>query len=332
MEKSVSEKENFFSIVIAARNEEENLKKLVPKLLQQEYANFDITISLDRCSDESKSYLEGLKSPQIRIINNQEVPTDWNPKKFALQQAVELIQGDWIVFTDADCIPNSDRWLSLINESITEQSDIIIGVSPYVKGGAFLSSYMRFESYMTAFTYTARALQGKPYMGVGRNLSIRRSFFEEKNGYQSIKEINGGDDDLFIQSHATKRNTQVMLGDESTVLTYPEKTWKDYFQQKIRHFSVSSRYKSRDQILLSAIHSTHLLFILSIPLVWTSINFGWMLLFYLFIKLVGYRFAASKIGININYILLPLVDMLYAVLTPVLALWSKLVKDIPWKN
>lgn len=321
-----------FSIVIAARNEEQNLRKLIPQLLNQDYRDFEIIIALDRCSDESLQYLNSLSSEKIHALSIDKVPSEWNSKKFALNQACNKASCEFLVYTDADCIPASSNWLSSISAMIDDSIDIVIGISPYQHTRFFLSRYVQFEAFMTAFFYVAFGLRGNPYMAVGRNLSIRRSFFYKMDGYDNIKSIKGGDDDLFIQQHATKVNTKMMLGKESLVYTFPETSWRSYFKQKLRHFSVGHQYKWSHKTLLSVIHITHLLFFVTILPVISFKNSLWLVLFYLFTKLVSYRFAASKMGININYMLLPLVDMLYAVLTPVISLWSKLVKDITWKN
>ncbi len=318
------------SVIIAAHDEEENLKRLIPAILSQKYPDFEIVVALDRTTDNSKYHLADCDKVIPIVIN--EVPADWNQKKYALNEAIKHASGEWLVFTDADCKPASDKWLTSLVKQADDQTSIVLGVSPYQIGHSFLSGYISFESFMTAFAYIGRALHKKPYMGVGRNMMVRRSFFKRMGGYEKIKNIHGGDDDLFIQQHANKSNLSIVLGQDALVWTYPKKSWKAYFLQKIRHLSVGTTYKNRDQLFLGVWHTTHLVFFLLLFFN-ASQSFFWpMLLFYLFIKLVSYRFAASKIGTHINYMLLPLVDMLYAVLTPVIALWSKLVKDIPWKN
>lgn len=320
------------SVIIAARNEELNLTKLVPLLLAQNYEDFEVIVALDRCTDGSKSYLEELASSRLTIVEIKQLQDDWNTKKYALKTAISKAKGEWLVFTDADCEPSSDQWLSTIAKHVADQTDIIIGISPYQSKGAFLSNFIQYEAFVTAYTYIARALKGKPYMAVGRNMAIRRSFYEASPGYEPIKSIQGGDDDLFIQSNATKENTKVMLGRESVVHTFPKTTWKAYWTQKVRHLSVGTKYKLSDQIFLGINHFSHLLFVFFGFFAAIQGFFLPVLLFYLFIKLVSYRFASSKMGININYILLPLVDIIYAMLIPAIALWSKLEKDIKWKN
>jgi glycosyltransferase involved in cell wall biosynthesis len=321
-----------FSIVIAAHNEEGNLKNLIPALLKQAYKDFEVIIGLDRCTDGSERFLKSIESDSLKLKSISEIPPEWNPKKYTLSKTIDLASGDWLIFTDADCWPNTKNWLNTISNQIEDGIDILLGISPYQRRGSFLSNYISFEAFITSFIYIARALQSSPYMAVGRNMAIRKSFFENSEKYEGIKSIQGGDDDLFIQANANSLNTSVYLARDALVYTYPKGSWKAYFNQKLRHLSVGSSYKWSDQLFLSFFHFSQLAFFALIFLNTSHLFFFPMLLFYLFIKLVSYRFAASKMGTGINYILLPLVEMLYATLTPVIAVWSKLVKDITWKN
>ncbi len=320
------------SVIIAARNEEHNLKKLLPILKCQNYTQFEVFLVLDRCTDGSKALLDAHSFDELIVIEVEEVPDDWNPKKYALSQGISKSNGQWLVFTDADCTPTIDDWLTSMAKEMSDGIDIVIGISPYIAQSTVLSQYVAYEAFITAFKYASQALIGNPYMAVGRNLAIRKRLFNEKGGYKDIKNIKGGDDDLFIQAHATSHNTRLLLGEKSNVHTIPEKSWKNYLNQKLRHLSVGSKYKTWDQVFLTLDAMGHLGFWLFIPFITTHAFFLPLLLFYLFIKLVSYRFAVSKMEVKINYMLLPFVDMLYALLTPVVAIWSKLVKDIEWKN
>ncbi len=324
------QKELVISIIIAAHNEEKNLKKLIPALLNQNYPKFEIVIGLDRTTDGSLDYLKSLKHPEIRWVEIVNPPKHYNEKKYALSQAIDLSKGDWLIFTDADCLPASSNWIREMSSHMSIK-DILLGYSPYQSNGSFRQSFIQYEAFITAFNYLALAITGKPYMGVGRNMAIRTSFFKKVGGYTTIQAIKGGDDDLFIQHHASSTNTGVVLGKESLVYTYPEKTWKGYWDQKVRHLSVGRHYSFRDQLF-------HVLFNSSLMACWLLLP--WLsgkimlpiILFYLFIKLLGYRFAQIRMGFGFNHILLPFVEFMYSLLIPVIAIRSKLVKDIKWKN
>ena len=319
------------SIIIAAKNEEENLKQLIPKLLDQQYPGFEIIIGLDRCSDQSLELLKDHDSTKLKWVDIQSVPPDWNGKKYALNEAIKLANGEWLVFTDADCVPNSDQWLTTLAKEMKSETEIVLGVSPYKRNGSFLSDFIRYEAFQTFLLYLGMTLLKRPYMAVGRNLAVKKVLFHSLAGYESIKGVVGGDDDLFIQK-AKASNISVAMGNGSLVASYPSCGWRSYKNQKLRHFSVSKYYQKSDVILLSLYHISHMSIYLIALLAEKSVFLFVSILFYLFIKLAAYRFVASKVGTGFNYILFPVVDMLYAFMIPFLGVWSKLVKDIKWKN
>lgn len=318
-----------FSVVIAAHNEEKNLSLLLPKLLSQKHGHFEIIVALDRCSDKSGDITKEFE--KVKTVSIRSVPEGSDPKKYALTSAINMASGDWLTFLDADCIPSSDDWLSKIEEEIKGEVDILIGYSPYRNHGSLLNHFIQFEAFITAFNYLSMALIGSPYMSVGRNMSIKRSFFESTGGYADFKSVTGGDDDLFIQKNSTKSNTGIFIGKDSMVYTEPKNNWKEYFSQKTRHLSVGAKYSLADQLLHFAFNATLLITWTLIPFISPEIILP-IILFYLSVKVIGYRFAQSKMGAGFNYILLPLVDLMYSVILPVIAIRSKLVKDIRWKN
>ncbi|GAB4229833.1 MAG: glycosyltransferase [Ekhidna sp.] len=320
------------SIIIAARNECRHLDELLPKLQQQQYPTFEIILVLDRCTDASHELVGKHANEKLKCITISQVPSGWDGKKYALDQGIKKASNEWLVFTDADCRPNSELWLSTLAKEMSGDTDIVLGVSPYKSENQWPGYYIQFEAFITYWLYTSLALLKVPYMCVGRNMAIRRLYFESLGGYQSIKSINGGDDDLFIQKATSGTRIKVALGKDALVTTFPKPSWRRYFRQKLRHFSVSQHYKTTHVLLLSVFHASHLLSIVFLGMTYSTDYFLGVLLFYLFIKFVSYRFAANKIGAGFNYILLPLVDIGYAMLTPVLGIASKLVKDIKWKN
>ena len=92
-------------------------------------------------------------------------------------------------------------------------------------------------------------------MGVGRNLSYRRSKFLEVKGFNNFTKITGGDDDLFVNQHARKRNTAVCVDDDSIVTSFPKTTFASFFNQKIRHLSVGKYYRFGHRVLARSLYA-----------------------------------------------------------------------------
>ena len=90
------------SILIPARNEEENLQKLIPSLLSQRYPQFEVIIYDDDSEDNTWGIIESYKDSRIRPFKGNGPPPGWVGKVHALYQASRHASGDYYLFLDAD--------------------------------------------------------------------------------------------------------------------------------------------------------------------------------------------------------------------------------------
>lgn len=253
------------SVIIAAHNELENLKNLLPALLAQKYNNFEILIADDRSTDGSEQYFKSMykNEPKLKWIRIDQTPTGINSKKYALMQAISYSSYNILLFTDADCIPASSNWISMMASAINDHISLVLGYSPYKKTKGFLNQLIRYETFYTAVQYFSFALAGIPYMGVGRNLAYTKHLYGSHDGFQNHKHITGGDDDLFVRDHANFYNTTIVVHPDAHVYSIPKTNYYSWLQQKIRHVSVSIYYKPLLKFLLGLLYSSHILFYLS---------------------------------------------------------------------
>ena len=199
------------SVIIAARNEQENLVKNLPAILEQEYPDFEVVVVNDCSWDDSQQILEEmqLQYPRLKVselIEQEKYPTG---KKFALTIGIKAAKNDLLLFTDADCMPASNQWLKLMQSRFRPGKEIVLGYSPYVKESGLLNLYIRFETFMTALFYFSFALMRNAFMGVGRNLAYHRETFFRHKGYATHQHILSGDDDLFVNAAAHKGNVDM---------------------------------------------------------------------------------------------------------------------------
>src|SRR6185436_3860360 len=148
-----------------------------------------------------------------------------------------------LLLTDADCVPASEFWIQHMQDAYDENIDVVLGYGAYHKTKDFLNKLIRFETFHTALQYLSYALAGMPYMGVGRNLSYKKSLFFRHKGFSSINHIPSGDDDLFINKAATKKNTAVIIDPEAITRSIPKRTSKAWKKQKARHYTTAKFYK-----------------------------------------------------------------------------------------
>lgn len=250
------------SIIIAARNEFENLERYLPAILNQDYPEFEVVV-VNHCSwDQSQAYLESLQQQYkhlkvSQLIEQEKYPTG---KKFALTIGIKAAKYDLLLFTDADCEPASNQWLRHMQSRFTGSKEIVLGYSPFVKRAGLVNVYARFENFVTAVFYFAFALAGNAFMGVGRNLAYRKEVFFRHKGFASHQHIMSGDDDLFVNEAATKHNVAIEVDPESFVLTPAKETYEKWARQKSRHMTTGKYYKTKHKQALGIYYASLFLF------------------------------------------------------------------------
>lgn len=240
------------SVIIAARNEEENLYSNLEYVLTQDYPKFEVIVVNHQSVDGSKQLLLALQK-QFSFLRIVEIERDKHlsvGKKLPLTLGIKAAQYEHLVFTDADCKPNSDSWLKQMVAGFSDKKEIVLGFGPYKQQGSFLGKLIAFDTLFIASNYFSFALMGLPYMGVGRNLAYKKRLFEQVGGYKSHYGIPSGDDDLFIQEAATKNNVSIVIDPSSHCYSDPKEYWGDWFRQKKRHFRTAPRYPLFTKALL----------------------------------------------------------------------------------
>jgi len=200
------------SVIIASKNEVENLKNNLPSILDQKYSNFEVIIINDASTDTSLEVIRNLQqqNKHLKLINIEFTSSYTGNKKNAISKGIEIASNDYLLFTDADCKPNSKYWISQMVSHFSDTKNIVLGYGAYKKNrSSFLNKLIRYETLLAAIQYFSYAKIGIPYMGVGRNLAYKKELFFITNGFESHKHIKSGDDDLFINQIATNKNTEI---------------------------------------------------------------------------------------------------------------------------
>jgi len=241
------------SVVICARNEEENLKHFLPKVLEQDYPDFEVIVVNDCSSDNSDLVLDNLqkKYPRLRVTTIKEDEKFTHTKKLALTVGIKAAKNEWLVLTDADCFPKSNVWLRHMASNFTDGIEVVIGYGGYLAEKGFLNKLIRLDTLYIALNYFGWALARRPYMGVGRNLAYKKSLFFKNKGFANHAGIDSGDDDLFVMEVATPSNTAVEYRPEAHTLSVPRKTYSTWLRQKRRHLSTSKFYKGNLKTILA---------------------------------------------------------------------------------
>lgn len=251
------------SVIICAKNEAENIRNFLPLILSQDHPNFEVVVINDASTDETLDVLEefAARDPKVKIVDVQNNEAFWANKKYALTLGIKKAKKPYLLFTDADCKPETDQWLKEMSAHFEDQKSIVLGYGGYlIDNRSFLNKLIRFETLFTAIQYFSYASWGKPYMGVGRNLAYTSEEFFAQNGFATHLHVKAGDDDLFVNQAANKSNTALCFSPNGITRSLPEEDLKSWFRQKRRHVSIATHYKREHQMILGLFYTSQILF------------------------------------------------------------------------
>lgn len=248
------------SVIICARNEEHNLLKNLKFVLEQDYSLFEVLIvddnSIDATSDVVQKFQKNHSHLELLQIKNQVS----NSKRNALKQGVLKAKYDLVLLTDADCKPQSTKWISSMVNQLSSTRSCVLGYSPYEFQFTFLNSLIQFETLQTAVLFLSKAIDNKAYMSVGRNVMYSKKLFLESENFENERHLTSGDDDLLIQNIKDKSQITINLESNSFVTSQPKSTWGFWWKQKQRHYTTAPLYDRSSQSFLGMYHLAHALF------------------------------------------------------------------------
>jgi glycosyltransferase involved in cell wall biosynthesis len=241
------------SVIVCARDEAHNIARNLPGILVQQYkTTHEIIVVNDNSTDDTKYLLDEFKKRfknlnPIRLTQEAKMIPG---KKFPLSMGIKSAKYEIVLLTDADCVPASELWIQKMQDGYYDGKQIVLGYGAFHKKPGMLNKLIRFETFHSALQYLSFALAGLPYMGVGRNLSYKKELFFNNKGFSAINHIPGGDDDLFINMVANKRNTSIVIDKDAHTLSEAAPTWSIWQRQKYRHYTTSKYYKGKHKFLL----------------------------------------------------------------------------------
>ena len=335
--KPVQQEPQPVSVIVCARNEVNNLRKYIHVVLEQVYPDFEVIVVNDCSWDESGIYLEEIqnKYKHLKIVTIKEQEKYRHAKKFALTLGIKSAKNDILLFTDADCMPASSTWIRDMHAHFNSGTEIVLGYGSYRKEKGFLNKMIRFDTFFIALQYFSFALTGMPYMGVGRNLSYRKSLFFGTKGFARHYHLLSGDDDLFVNENATDKNTEIEIQPDSFTYSDPKKTFGEWFRQKARHIGTGRYYKGMHKFLLFMNSFSGILFFISL-IALLILRYDWRIVLSLYIvkilvELPVFYLSSKKLQESDLVWLFPVLEFFYTLLQPVFFFSNLVTKQKPWK-
>jgi glycosyltransferase involved in cell wall biosynthesis len=185
------------SIIVPARNEEQDVEQSLTRLLELDYDNYEVIAVNDRSTDRTGEIMERVAANRsagttgrLRVIHHQELPPGWLGKTHAMWTATNQATGDWLLFTDADVLFKPDSLRRAVSYAEAERADHLVLFPQMIMKRP--GEYMMIAFFQTMFVFGHRPWKvadpkSKDHMGVGAFNLIRRSVYNAIGTYEALR-------------------------------------------------------------------------------------------------------------------------------------------------
>lgn len=242
------------SVLIAARNEEDNIARTLNCIVNQDFPKelLQIIVVDDHSTDNTAAIVASYASRGVTLLQLNEGDKLNSYKKLAISRAIAQASGEIIVTTDADCRMGTN-WLRTV-VSYFEETEAYMVSSPV----AYSEEKSYFERLQTLeFLYLiglgAAGIGNKnPTTCNGANLAYRRDLFYEMGGFNGIDNLASGDDELFLHKVAEKYAEKIGFckSKDAIVYTDAKATLSGFISQRRRWASKSTKYRDKRVVWL----------------------------------------------------------------------------------
>lgn len=234
------------SIVICCKNEEQNLPTLIEALRNQTHQDFELIWVNDHSTDNTLPILQNSLS---LFAKAQLIQSPKPGKKQAQRAGVLAAANDFIITTDADCVPHP-RWIeTLVEFQHKQQADLIIAPVRFNGGNSFFAKLQQLEFATLVGSGLAAAGNERPIFCNAANMAFNKESWLKSQADLRAEEISG--DDVFLLHAIKKRKGKItpLLSPDAFVATTPNSNLKAFVRQRTRWASKAVKYTDCDSIV-----------------------------------------------------------------------------------
>ncbi len=295
------------SLIITVRNEEENLKKNLPKILSLDNDNFEMVVVDDFSQDNSYLILGLLKERYKRLTIsalNQETKFS---TKLAQNIAIKATNNKWILAIPVSLTEAATTWIDNISQAANNEKNVVIAYSTVARSKGLFNRLIRIENYFSYIKSTGYILNGIPFVYSDENVAFQKEKYFEIGGYGQKVTEHYANLELVINSFIRKKTTTVLFNKESSIVKTENVKRTDYLDLLKKSIRIEKYLSGYKRVFLFLDKLGELLFlpisivaIVLLPQLWIvfSSMLGFIFTLYLFIiKITQNRLNERKIFI-----------------------------------
>ncbi len=249
------------SVIVLVHNQYHLIRQNLPELLGQDYPDFEVVVVDDTSDDGSDELLEKLAETftNLRVMKLTQSLNWFKGRKFPLSLGIKSAGHEVLLLTDIRYQPAGKSWISQMMAAYTPDTAIALGYATFDTGSG-INKWLRFMAFYDGMLYLSMALSGLPFKGIAPNLSYRKSLFYNHKGFSSHYVINAGDDELFVNKAATRKNTNIRISAGSQVKSTKPLTFLQWLENEKTRLAIRRFFKPGHRVMISLFSASTLLF------------------------------------------------------------------------
>lgn len=182
------------SVIIPARNEEENIANCLESFIKQDYPDFEVLAVNDRSTDRTEEIIRSYaqKDNRVKLISVTELSEGWTGKNNALRTGVEQATGEWYLFTDADTVHQPQSVSMAVGHAIRRKADML-SLTPSLENKTFWEKVVQpvaGGALMLRFPLQKVNDPGsKCAFGNGQFILIKKDVYKKVGGHERVKDF-----------------------------------------------------------------------------------------------------------------------------------------------
>ena len=240
------------AVVIVAQEEADKLRKHLPLFLEQHYpADYQVIVVDIHSSDDTLKLLEEMEAAYLHLSHSS-IPAsarDISMQRLAMTLGMKTACNEWVVFTQADCYPETGEWLLNFMNTELQGKNAIIGFTKYVQGNSWMMKKRQFFRLWQQILWIPFATNHHPYRADDTILAYRKDYFFEHNGFASDSKLQVGAATLLVNKNISRQQCAVSIGRKAILLqdnplphTWPQE--EVFFMETRRHTTYKCLYRT----------------------------------------------------------------------------------------
>lgn len=209
------------AVVIVAQEEAEELRRHLPVFLKQKYpAEFQVIVVDIHSTDDTLKLLEKLEEeyPQLAHSSIPSSARDISKQRLAMMLGIKTAFTEWVVFTKADCCPESEEWLTSFMQAARQGKEAVIGLTRYAQRDSMLMQKRQFLRLWRQMLWIPFAQHHHPYKAEDTLLAYRKEYFFSHHGFESDSKRLVGAAALLVNKNISNRQCAISVSPEAMLI------------------------------------------------------------------------------------------------------------------